>query len=352
MDSRERFLTVFDGGIPDRVPVYEQFWASTVERWHEEGLPAGVTPEDYFGIELVRIGGDFSLQFPEREVSRDAHARTYWDSEGVLRRDVLMDRRWTPQWLDYTIKSRADWEVHKDRMRFNPSRLVPAAIEAYARGRQQGKFVIYSGLGNFTPTWGKLGLVNTLMLMLNQPDLISEMLAAHTRVTIDVLEGYRQMGMTFDAAWLSDDLGFNKGPLIAPQLYRELVMPHHKALCDHFAGLGLKTILHSDGNVGPLIPDFIEAGFGALHPLEVKAGLDVRELKKQFGDRLVFFGNIDVRKLAGTKAEIEEEVASKVSVAKVGGGYVFHSDHSIADNVPMENYRFALEMLRRYGSYD
>ena len=190
-----------------------------------------------------------------------------------------------------------------------------------------------------------------LIWMVDDPDLIQEMFAAHTQLAIDIYDGIKGLGIQFDGVWVSDDLGYRTAPLISPEMYRELVMPHHRRLCEYFAGDGLKTILHSDGNVQPLIPHFLEAGFGALHPLEAKAGLDVQKLKPLYGDRLALFGNIDVRKLAGSREEIEEEICTKVTIAKRGGGYIYHSDHSVPSNVSFENYCFAVEMVRKYGKY-
>ena len=177
-------------------------------------------------------------------------------------------------------------------------------------------------------------------------------MAAHAQLVIDLYEGLRRLGITFDVAFMADDLGYRAAPLIAPALYRRLVFPHHQRLCACFAAQGLRTILHSDGNVAPLIPHFLEAGFAALNPLEAKAGLDVRTLKPRYGDRLVFYGNIDVRKLAGSKEEIEEEILGKLPVAMACGGYICHSDHSVPNNVSLENYRYALELVKRYGRYD
>jgi uroporphyrinogen decarboxylase len=168
---------------------------------------------------------------------------------------------------------------------------------------------------------------------------------------IGLYDGLRAQGVTCDAAWLSDDLGFRSAPLISPAMYRELVMPWHGRACARFAQDGLPTILHSDGDVRPLIPSFLEAGFTCLHPLEAKAGLDVAELKARYGSRLICFGNIDVRRLAGTREEIEAEVQTKVTAGMADGGYIFHSDHSVPNDVPFESYRFALEALARHGDY-
>ena len=157
--------------------------------------------------------------------------------------------------------------------------------------------------------------------------------------------------MDFDAAFIADDLGYVHSPLISPAMYKDLVLPYHKRLCDRFAAAGLKTTLHSDGNVGPLIPYFLEAGFAGLNPLEAKAHLDVRELKPQYGDRLFFHGNIDVTKLAGTRDEVEEEISTKIPVAMEGGGYIFGVDHGVPNDVPFDNFRFAIELLEHLGVY-
>ena len=178
------------------------------------------------------------------------------------------------------------------------------------------------------------------------------MFAAHTKLVIDGYEAMKAMGVEYDGVFLPDDLAYRNGPLISPAMYRELVMPYHREACEHFARDGLTTILHSDGDVRPLIPSFLEAGFGALHPLEAKAGLDVRKLKPQYGDRLALYGNIDVRRLAGSREEIEEEIRTKLAVAKEGGGYMYHSDHSVSADVSLDNYRFAVDLIRQHGRYD
>jgi len=352
MTSRERVRTVLSGGVPDRVPFQDSYWETTLQRWHREGLPAEVSPDEYFGCEIVRLGGDYSLQFPVRVVEETDRYRIYTDPNGATRKELRTADGWTPHWLDFKIKGRDDWHRFKERAAYNPSRIPEGIVDAYRSARERGKFIAYSVHAPFHPTWHKIGMENMMVWMHEDPDFMVDMFATHTQLVIDLYEGIRALGVEYDAAWFSDDLGYRNAPLISPAMYRELVMPHHKRLCDRFAVDGLKTILHSDGNVGPLIPHFLEAGFAALHPLEAKAGLDVRELKPSYSGRLVLFGNIDVRKLAGSREAIEEEFRAKVTVAKEGGGYIYHSDHSVPNDVSFENYRFAVGMLKKYGRYD
>ncbi len=353
MNARERVATILAGGVPDRVPWDAGYWTTTVERWWREGLPMGGTAGAFFDTEdIVRIAGDWSLQLPERVEQASSHLRTYWDDNGALRRDLHTEDGWTSQWLDYSIKTRDDWHRYRPQMAFNESRIPSSALETWHKARAEGKAIFYQAHACFHPTWTRIGMVNEMVLMLDDSEWMQEMYAAQVQLIIAIFEGMLRRGMTFDAAFMADDLGYVAAPLISPALYRELVFPHHKRLCDYFAERGLKTLLHSDGNVGPLIPDFLDAGFAGLNPLEAKAGLDVRALKPQYGSRLTLYGNIDVRKLAGSKDEIEEEIASKFSVAKEGGGYIYSPDHSVPNDVSFENYCFAMEMVRRHSSYD
>ena len=101
-----------------------------------------------------------------------------------------------------------------------------------------------------------------------------------------------------------------------------------------------------------LVPSFIEAGIDCLQPLEVKAGVDVRELKRDFGEALSFMGNIDARLFhRNHRKGLEREIRDKVTIAGRGGGYVYHSDHSVPPGTDLDTYRFAMECVERYGAY-
>jgi uroporphyrinogen-III decarboxylase len=92
-------------------------------------------------------------------------------------------------------------------------------------------------------------------------------------------------------------------------------------------------------------------GLEAYNPLEAKAGLDVVELRRRYGHRLGFCGNMDVLAWANAPLpELKSIVLRKLNAAK-GGGYIFQSDHSVPGNVSAERYQYVLELVRRHGTY-
>jgi len=89
-----------------------------------------------------------------------------------------------------------------------------------------------------------------------------------------------------------------------------------------------------------------------LQPLQAQSGMDVRQLKPRYGDKLTFWGNIDVTKMSGPAEVLEAEVREKLLVAKAGGGYLYHSDHSIPPEVSFQRYQWMMnELVLKYGQY-
>jgi uroporphyrinogen-III decarboxylase len=114
---------------------------------------------------------------------------------------------------------------------------------------------------------------------------------------------------------------------------------------------GLPVIYHGCGNVKRVFEDFIEVGIDAYNPLEFKAGLDVIALRRQYGHRIGFCGNMDVLLWAqGSQEEIKKTVLTKLNAAR-GGGYIFQSDHSVPSNVSGQNYDYVVKLVREYGQY-
>jgi uroporphyrinogen decarboxylase len=159
-------------------------------------------------------------------------------------------------------------------------------------------------------------------------------------------------GFKFDGAFMFNDMGYRNGLLFSPDTYMKTHYEADKIVYQYFHSKGMKVFLHSCGNVKELIPILIEVGLDCLQPLEVKAGMDLIELKEKYGDKLSFMGGIDVRLMADPDpTKIEEEIKRKFEVAKKNGGYIYHSDHSVPKDVSFQQYCHVIELVKKYGTY-
>jgi uroporphyrinogen decarboxylase len=183
------------------------------------------------------------------------------------------------------------------------------------------------------------------------PGLLADMSRVHTELIIQTLEVARGYGFQPDGLFLVEDLGMKTGLQFSPKSYDDILFPQHRRLGDYLHKRNIHYFIHTDGDIRRLIPRLIDAGIQVLQPLEARAGLDVRKLKSEYGQALAYMGNINVEKMSASPAELEEEVSSKLAVAMRGGGYIYHSDHSVPPTVSFEAYRHLMDLLRTYGAY-
>ncbi len=152
------------------------------------------------------------------------------------------------------------------------------------------------------------------------------------------------------------DFGSQTGPFIAPQAYRELYKPFHKAVNDWIhKNTKWKSFIHSCGSVRAFIEDFIDAGFDILNPVQCSAAhMDPKELKETFGQRIVFWGGgVDTQKTLpyGTPDQVRDEVKERLRIFGRGGGYVFNPVHNVQAKTPPENVLAMFEAVKEYGRY-
>ena len=151
------------------------------------------------------------------------------------------------------------------------------------------------------------------------------------------------------------DFGTQRGPFVAPAAYRSLFKPYHKAVNDRIhAKTPWKTFIHSCGSIVQLIPDFIEAGFDILNPVQLSAAdMDAKTLKKRFGKDVTFWGGgVDTQKTLpfGSPDEVYRQVRERIDIFAPGGGFVFNTIHNVQANVPLENVLAMFKAIRDSGA--
>jgi uroporphyrinogen decarboxylase len=166
-----------------------------------------------------------------------------------------------------------------------------------------------------------------------------------------------EVGDLVDVVTYADDYGTQKSQLISPAMFRKQLKPLvrqifalQKELAPH-----AKRFFHSDGNVRPLIPDFIEIGVQILNPLQTTAkNMDPVTIKQEYGQDLVFWGaGVDTQGILprGTPQQVKDDVRRNIEILAPGGGYVFNTVHNIQADVPPENIIAMWEALQEYGVY-
>jgi uroporphyrinogen decarboxylase len=352
MTSKERIIAAMDHREADRVPFWESYWGGTIARWHREGLPEGTDLAARFGLDPTHhTGYDWSLQLPAEVIEETDEWVITRTNNGVLSKS-FRGHDSTPLWWDFPLTDRASWEELKPRMTWNESRIDLASAKA-AHEATRDLYQVYAccclGFEKFKYQMGTEGI---LLALAADPGWAAEMCMSTCDMALDGLDYLLANGFQFDAAFVTEDMGYKGRPFFSPRTYREVIMPCQQRFCQVCHARGIKVMLHTCGQNTELVPLYIEAGFDALNPLEVKAGMDLLQIKRDFGEALALWGGIDVRAIAHPDPSVlEAEIRLKLTAAKQGGGYIFSSDHSIPEDVSLDRYELMLELGRRHGTF-
>jgi uroporphyrinogen-III decarboxylase len=340
MNARERVLTALRCEEPDRVPYCEigidRALARRMLGWTETtspktGMTASMETNPYTLDEAKALAADLGMD------------NLYY----VLRAPVYADRLPGEEGrLFYgpgQIKSAADLGLLQlpDP---NDDSLYAGAKEFV---EQKGDYALWfiTRLGIF-PTMLSMGIEHFSLALYDDRDLVEEILDRYCDWAAVVAE--KVSGLGFDAYISTDDLAFKTGPFFSPKLFRELVMPRYRRVAEH---IRIPWIIHSDGDITSLLPDFLDLGVVGINPVE-KGAMDIQKVKRMYGDRLCLLGNVDLNLLGlGSPAEVDAEVHELIRTVGPGGGYVVTSGNSLAAYVQPDNVRAMIAAVRKYGRY-
>jgi uroporphyrinogen decarboxylase len=353
MTSHERFVRMFAHQEADRVPIIDSPWDATIERWQREGMPAGMSYVDYFGLDrfISPQLTDNSPRYPVRTVSETETEIVYTSAWGVTMKQWKHAAS-TPEFLDFTITGPDAWYKAKERIAPSRDRVNWDLLQKnYKAWREQDAWispVVWFGF-DVTHSW-MVGTERVLLALAENPDWIVDMWRTELETELALLDMVWDAGYTFDSIFWYDDMGYKQNTFFSLRMYRNLLKPFHQKAIDWAHAHGIPAHLHSCGDVHPLVPDLVAMGLDALNPLEVKAGMDPCALKRQYGDKLVFHGGINAV-LWDQPEVIQAEMEKVVPVMKENGGYIFSSDHSVPSSVGLEDFRRIVELAKKLGSY-
>ena len=154
-----------------------------------------------------------------------------------------------------------------------------------------------------------------------------------------------------DAVLIADDIAFNSGVFLPPNIMDEVIYPRYKeAVAEIRRYRDVPVFFHSDGDLNKVMDNIVECGFDGLQSLQPSAGMDIGRIKKEYGETLCLMGNIDLDYVMtrGTPTEVADTVKATIDMAAPGGGYILSTCNTLIDSIPLEN---ALAMYRIADSY-
>jgi len=228
-----------------------------------------------------------------------------------------------------------------------------AGLDAVMDELKQRYCVFVKTGGPFIRTYFMTGEVNLLMNMVGDKALAREqvMRTAHHLAAIG-LEQLRRWDLYDTGVWIFDDMASTQNPMFSPQTAEEILAPAWGYMVDAFKAAGArKVVMHSDGNIGPLLDLFIDLGFDGINPVEYKAGLDCVKLREKYGDKLALIGGLSNGLVLprGNPDEVREHVLYMMSAGREGG--LVLGSHSIGDDISLETWDLAYRTYVEHREY-
>jgi len=224
-------------------------------------------------------------------------------------------------------------------------------VEAVNRNLPDGMKNVPNTSGIFEQATFLMGLVDFSYALVDEPDLVEAIINKLGELDLAVYKTMADMEEV-GAIWLTDDLGFNTGTLVAPEVLRKHVFPWHKKIARAAHDKGKPLLIHSCGNVEEVMPDLIDdVGIDAKHSFQANI-YDMAEQKRKYGTRIALLGGVDVDLLArGTEDEVRREVRRQIDACAPGGAYALSSSNSIPNYAKYENYAAMIDETLNYGWY-
>lgn len=378
LTPRERVLTALRHQQPDRTPVD---FLATNEIWH--GLLKELQIDDekvepsafyeakkeallrHFEVDMRLLSYDMFCAPPESKLRPGAKIE-WWD---VFSRSTpnRMWRQVTPEGDLYGIFGRHWRVVHHAMGAYEENATSPLAPyadsvehlkqfdwpepdwwdfspipEIMAQMDRHEAYHIRFRIGSvFEIAWQLRGMAEFLMEMAIAPQIttyimerITDILVENTRRVLEIA------GERLDMVYFYDDVAVNANLMISKKMWEQQIRPCHARLIEVARAYGKPVMYHCDGSIRKLIPELIDMGVDLLNPIQPTAtGMDPRELKDEFGERLSFHGGIDIMQTlpSGTPEQVQAEVEDRVCVLGENGGYVMCSSHHIQPDTPIDN---------------
>ena len=342
------------------IPLFKrEFGYYCLERWKEQGMPQDVPLADLFDYDprgnhaLGQLGWCESAFQPGFEVKvledRGDHEL---EQDGAGRHVLYFKGRrsgFMPEYVDHPVKDWRTWEQDV-KWRLDPTtdaryddleeRMANAKSEA-----ARGTMISQNLIGGYMYLRSLIGPERLFYAFYDMPDVIHDCMRAWLALA-DAVTAHHQEHVTFDEIFFAEDICYNHGPLISPDMMREFLIPYYQQLMHNVVARQIDRTRHlyvhvdTDGHATPVISVYQEGiGLDVMSPFEVASGCDVVAIGRDYPG-LAMFGGIDKRVLARGREAIDAHLEYIIPTMRERGGYIPTSDHGVPEEVPYQDYLY------------
>ena len=276
----------------------------------------------------------------------------FWSKAGYDYMRITPFYEFPKSWMNHPTAKLSSLEEYERYPWPAPNDFDYSSIEKAVDFLPPGMKLIASPQGGiFEEAWMIMGYEVFMMALFEEPTLIRKVCDSLGAALLNMFEHfarYEHVG----GFWLSDDIAYTEALILSPDVIRKYLIPWYEKFA-HVAHKNGKTFFfHSDGNLSPLLDDFIHIGFDAIHPIEPKA-MDVLNLKNTLRGKMALLGSVDMDfpLSRGTTDDVVDYIKDRIKKVAPGGGFAIGSSNSISHYVPLKNYKAMLETINKYGDY-
>ena len=186
-----------------------------------------------------------------------------------------------------------------------------------------------------------------------EPSRMKEISEKRTRQALESAARITERGGLLDGIGLCADYCFNVNPFFGPDLFAEFIAPYLKQVIDEYRKMGLYSIKHTDGNIIPILSQMVDCGPDALHSLDPQGGVDLKEVRKQCGNKVALMGNVNCGLLhTGTDEECDREIRRSLKDGMEDYGYIFSTSNCVYTGMPLHRYERMVDIWLEEGVYN
>jgi uroporphyrinogen decarboxylase len=199
-----------------------------------------------------------------------------------------------------------------------------------------------------------LGIENCWANLGAEPALMMAWFDRYADWLCDLVDSCVEAGV--DVITLSDDWGSNQNMLFSPRMWRKMIRPYAERVVTHARKQGVPVNLHSDGYIMQILDDLVELGFSMMHPVQESAGMEPKQIKANYGDKLVVYGSLDIIDglLAYDGDKLDRYITDRFEIYAPGGGFIFNTGHFVQPDIPpgrlIRAYTLANELAEKFGA--